>query len=121
MQTHPARARLPFRSGIAAAQTCQFMPRFAAVFRFEDRRIFDAGVNMIRIVERRFQVPDAFELPRVLGSVVPLMRRDRLTRLGRSIVNEMLLSPFGIPSELSNSPGLCPACSKFYRHRLNTG
>src|SRR5262249_45459520 len=88
------RARLPFRSRIAAAQASQFMPRFAAVFRLEDRGIFDASVNVIRIVERRFQVPHAFELPRVLGAVVPLMRGDRLTRPRRRVVNEFVSLAF---------------------------
>src|SRR5258708_1860264 len=31
VQTHAARAGLPLRPGIAAAQACQFTPRFAAV------------------------------------------------------------------------------------------
>ena len=69
VQTHAARARLPFRSRVAAAQAGQFMPRFAAVFRFEDRGIFDAGVNVVRVVERWFQVPNAFEFPRMLRAV----------------------------------------------------
>src|SRR4029077_14789837 len=32
VQTHSARAGLPFRTGVAASQSCQFMPRFSAVF-----------------------------------------------------------------------------------------
>src|SRR5205814_9138575 len=32
VQTHPACARLPFRTGIVAPESCQFMPRFSAVF-----------------------------------------------------------------------------------------
>src|SRR4029453_3626621 len=42
VQTHPARARLPFRTGVAAPQSCQFMPRFSAVFCLEYRSIFYA-------------------------------------------------------------------------------
>ena len=42
----PPRARLPFRSRVAAAQSRQFLPRFAAVCRFEHRGVFDAGVNV---------------------------------------------------------------------------
>ena len=76
VQTHAARARLPFRTGIAAAQTGQFMPRFAAVFRFEYRGVFHARVDVVRIVKRRFQMPDTLEFPRMLGAVVPLVRRD---------------------------------------------
>ena len=32
MQTHPACARLPFRSRIVATQAGEFLPRFSAVF-----------------------------------------------------------------------------------------
>ena len=55
--------------------SCQF---FAAIGRSEDGRIFDAGVDRIRIRQRRLQVPDALELPRMLRPVVPLVRRQRL-------------------------------------------
>src|SRR5262249_24220210 len=65
-QTHAARSRLPLRSCIAASQASQFLPRFAAIFRFENRGILDARVNVVRIVERRFQMPHPFELPWVL-------------------------------------------------------
>ena len=32
VQTQAARARLPFRTGVAAPQSCEFMPRFSTVF-----------------------------------------------------------------------------------------
>src|SRR5215211_8260949 len=92
MQTHAACTRLPFRARIAAAQTSQLLPRLAAIFRFKERGIFNAGINMVGIVERRFQVPDALELPRMLGSIVPLVRGYRLTRLGRCVVNKLVRS-----------------------------
>src|ERR1051325_7268898 len=77
VQTHAARAWLPFRTGIAAAQSGQFMPGFPAILRFEQRGVFHAGINMIRIVKRRFQMPDPLESPGILCAVVPLVRRER--------------------------------------------
>ena len=40
-------------------------------------------------------MPDAFELPWMLCSVVPLMRRQWFTSLGRSVVNELVAFAFG--------------------------
>src|SRR5207248_9547385 len=88
VETHSARARLPTRTGVVLAQTGKFAPRFAAVFRFEKRCVFHAGVNMIDIVERRLEMPDAFEFPRVLRAVVPLMRARN------SVVNELVALAF---------------------------
>src|SRR5438132_5253598 len=70
VQTQSARARLPFRSGIAAAQSCQFMPRFATISRAEQRRVFHSGVNRVWLVQRRLEMPNAFELPRMLLAIV---------------------------------------------------
>ena len=61
------------------ASSCQF---FAAVGRTKDRRIFDAGVDHIGVGERRLEMPDAFELPRMLRAVVPLVRGERLPVCG---------------------------------------
>src|SRR5438876_10674069 len=87
VQTHPARARLPLRTGIAAAQSGEFVPRFSTVFRFEQRGIFHACVNVIGMVKRRFQMPDALKLPWMLSAVVPLVRREWFTGFRRSVVN----------------------------------
>src|SRR5437667_12079228 len=88
VQTHSACPRLPFRTGIAATQSSEFMPRFPTVLRFEQRGIFHACINVIGIVERWFQMPDPFEFPRMLCAVVPLVGRERLPGLRRSFVND---------------------------------
>src|SRR4029077_3907016 len=72
VQAHAARARLPFRTGAVAAQSGKLLPVFAAVGRFENRRVFHASVYGIRIRERRLYMPDALELPGVLRAVIPL-------------------------------------------------
>src|SRR6266705_268118 len=59
MQTHAACARLPFRAGIVFSETGQFVPRFAAVLRFKQRRVFHTGVNMLGIMQRRLEMPNA--------------------------------------------------------------
>ena len=91
VQAHAAGARLPARAGAVLAQTRQLVPRLAAVGRLEHRGVFDAGVDRVGIGERRLEMPDALELPRVRRAVVPLMRArhavvlelvaDRLPRL----------------------------------------
>ena len=50
------------------------LPALAAVGRAEQRRVLDARVNGVALGRRRLQVPDAGELPRVRGAVVPLVR-----------------------------------------------
>src|SRR5256885_12527357 len=40
-------------------------------------------------------MPDTFELPGVLGAVVPLVRGERLARWGRGVVDELVTLAFG--------------------------
>jgi len=56
-----------------AAESRQLPPVLAAVGRTEDARVLDAGKDRVRIVQRRFKVPDPCELPRVRCAVVPLV------------------------------------------------
>ena len=60
------------------------VPGLPAVGGAEQRRVLDAGVDRVGIGQRRLEVPDALELPRVRRAVVPLMRaghrRRRRTR-----------------------------------------
>ena len=59
---------------LSLAQCGQLLPRLPAVSCLEDRGVFHAGVNGVRIGERRFEVPHALELPRMLRAVVPFVR-----------------------------------------------
>src|SRR5207245_11291989 len=77
------------------AQSGKVVPRFAAVFRFEQRGIFHPCVNVIGIVKRRFQMPDTLEFPRMLRAVIPLMRRDWFPGLRRSVIKELVTLAFG--------------------------
>src|SRR5438552_6026683 len=94
VQTHPARAGLPFWTRIAAAEPGQFIPRFSAVVRFEQRGVFHTGIDVIGIVERRFQMPDTLKFPWMLRAIVPLMRREWFTCFWRSVVNELVALAF---------------------------
>ncbi len=67
------------------AQAGQLVPGLAAVGRAEQRGVLDAGVDDVRIGQRRLQMPDALELPRMLRAVVPLVRRERLAGLARLV------------------------------------
>jgi len=62
------------------------MPVLSAVGGAEERGIFDAGIDRLGIGERGLKMPDALELPRMLRTVVPLMRGERLSGLRRDIV-----------------------------------
>ena len=73
VQAHPARPWLPGVTGAVPAQAGQLLPVLAAVDRAEQRGVLDSGVDGVRIGERRLQVPDASELPRMRRAVVPLM------------------------------------------------
>ncbi len=73
VQAHPARARLPGRAGLVAAQPGQLLPALPAVGRAEQPGVLHPGVDRVRVVQRRLQVPDPLELPRVRRPVVPLV------------------------------------------------
>ena len=69
------------------AQARQLVPVLAAVGRAEQRGVFDAGVDRVGIGQRRLEMPDALELPRVLRAVVPLVRA------GHAVVDELVAAP----------------------------
>ena len=73
MHGHPARTRLP-EITFRAAQPGKFLPGFAAVGGFENGRVLHTSVSRIRIGKRRFEMPDTLEFPRMLRSVIPLVR-----------------------------------------------
>ena len=56
----------------------------AAVGRAEQGGVFHAGVDRVRIGQRRLQMPDALELPGMRRAVVPLMRA------GNAVVRELV-------------------------------
>ena len=60
------------------------LPGLPAVGRAEQRGVLDAGVDGVRIGQRRLEVPDALELPRVRRAVVPLVRA------GHAVVGELV-------------------------------
>src|SRR4051812_30831294 len=71
------------------------MPTLAAVGRAEQRGVFHARINHIRVVQRRLNVPNALEFPWMLRAVVPLMRRDWLAGLRRDVIHEFIALTFG--------------------------
>src|SRR5439155_24860538 len=56
------------------AQPGKLLPRFSAVRRLENRCVFHAGIDCVRIGQGRLEMPDALEFPRMLRAVVPLVR-----------------------------------------------
>src|SRR5678810_865770 len=68
--TGPGRPRCP---RAVATQSWKLRPVLPAVGRLEDRGIFDPGVHMVGIRQRRLEMPDALELPWMRCPVVPLM------------------------------------------------
>src|SRR5260370_31611382 len=90
VQTHAARTRLPLGSSAVTAQAGEFLPVLSAVGGAEDSSVFHSGINRVGIAERWLQVPHPLELPRMLRTVVPLMRCQRLAGFGGCIVNELV-------------------------------
>ena len=93
MQSHATGARGPFWTGAVTTQTRHFVPGFAAIGGAKQCGIFDPGVNHVRIGQRWFQVPNAFEFPRMLRAVVPLMRGERFAVGTRFIIHELVAFP----------------------------
>ena len=85
MQAQAAGARRPVRSPMpwprSPGSSCQVC---AAVGRAEQRGVLDAGVDRVGIGQRRLEVPDALELPRMRRAVVPLVRA------GHAVVDELV-------------------------------
>ena len=67
-----------------AAQPGELLPRLSAVGRAEQGGVFNAGVDRVRIGQRRFEMPDALELPGMRRAVVPLVRA------GNAVVHELV-------------------------------
>jgi hypothetical protein len=61
-------------SSAVSTQARHFLPVLAAICRTKQRGIFNPGVNGIRIGQRRFQMPDTLERPRMLCAIKPLVR-----------------------------------------------
>ena len=70
--------------GAVAAQPGEFLPRLPAIGRAEQGGVLDPGVNRVRIGQRRFQMPDALELPGMRRAVVPLVSA------GNAVVYELV-------------------------------
>src|SRR5690606_11954152 len=90
MQTHATGARLPFWSRHMTSQTRPFLPGLPAIVRTHSRRVSHARIHHLRIAKRRFRVPYAVEVPRMLGAVVPLVRSQRLTGFRRRVITELI-------------------------------
>src|ERR1700678_3878325 len=84
MQAHPSSAWLPRRPGVVTAQGGEFLPAQAAVFGPEKPCVLDPGPDRVRVLQRRFEMPDPGELPGVRGPVVPLLRA------GGAVVGELV-------------------------------
>ena len=84
VQAHPAGTRLPGGRRGVLAQSGQLLPGLAAVDRAEQGGVLDPGVDRVRIGQRRFEMPDARELPGVRRAVVPQVRA------GDAVVHELV-------------------------------
>src|SRR5712692_1800190 len=77
VQAQTARARRPARCRLMGTEGRQLAPALATVGRLEKRGVLDARVYRVGVALRRFQVPDALELPGMRGAVVPGVRARR--------------------------------------------
>src|SRR5438874_11438443 len=71
------------------------MPGLSGIAGAEQGRVFYARVHSVGIAKRRLQVPHAFEVPRMLRAVVPLMGGERLSCFRRGVVDELVARAFG--------------------------
>ena len=72
-----------------AAESGELVPVLTAIGRAEQCRVLDAGEHRVGIGQRRFEMPDPCELPRVRRAVVPLVRA------GHTVVLELVSN--GLP------------------------
>ena len=77
------------------AQSGELVPGLATVGRAEQGGVFDPGVDGVRVGQRRLEMPDALELPRMRRAVVPLVRGEGLAGFGRRVVDELVALALG--------------------------
>ena len=75
------------RCPLALRKPGKLLPGLAAVGGAEHRRVLRAGIDRVGVGQRRFEMPDALELPRMLRAVVPLVRA------GHAVVDELVAAP----------------------------
>jgi hypothetical protein len=93
VEAEPAGARLPRRPGGVLAQPGQFVPALAAVGGLEQRGVLDPRIDGVGLGQRRGEVPDPGELPRVGRAVVPLVGA------GHAVVGELVADRLpGLPA-----------------------
>jgi hypothetical protein len=85
VQAHPTGAGLPGRPGAVAAQAGELLPGLPAVDRAEQGGVLDPCVDRVRVRQRRLEMPDAREFPRVRRAVVPLVGS------GDAVVGELVV------------------------------
>ena len=73
MQTQATGAGLPVGARAMFAQAGQLFPILTTVGGAEQRGVFDAGINSVRVLQRRLEMPDPLELPGAGCAVVPLV------------------------------------------------
>src|SRR5439155_22915276 len=95
VQPEAARAGRPLGAGAVPAQAGKLLPILPAIGRAEQRRVFHAGIDGVPVAQRRLEMPDALELPRVRRAVVPLMRRQRLAGFRRGVIDELVAFGLG--------------------------
>ncbi len=112
MKAHPTGAWLPTRAGAVAAQPGKFLPVLPAIGRAEQGGVFHSGINRVRIAERRLDMPDALELPRMLRAVIPLMSGKRFPGWCGGVVYELVALGFRRSRRLSGL--FARRCSRLY-------
>ncbi len=103
VQAHATGAGLPAGSRAVAAQSGELLPVLTAIRRLEESCVFHAGVHRIRVGERRFQMPDSLELPRMRRPVVPLMRAG--DTFVHELVSHRLPAQAAVVRALDHLPG----------------
>src|SRR5437588_2804836 len=73
VQAHATGARRPVGRRLVLAQAGELLPALAAIGCAEEGGILDAGVDRVRIIEGRFEVPNPLELERPRRAVIPLV------------------------------------------------
>lgn len=73
VETHASGARHPVATRRVVAQRREFSPGLSAIDRTKERRILYSGEDDIGVGVGGLEVPDSLEVPRMGGSVVPLV------------------------------------------------
>ena len=110
MQAHPAGPRLPVRPGAVTAESRKLVPGQPGIGGTKHCRVLGAGIDRVGIGQRRLEMPDPLEFPRMRRAVIPLVCARH------ALVHELVAGGFPAPTAVARALDLLSEPAARLRH-----